>query len=202
MPESIELARLQYQGDNMRKVIVSLFPLITLSVATLSSAKTTKVDICHLDDEGKLKPISISERALSAHLKNGSQIIGETVDENCELLPQEKELCIQGDFPGYPSELYQVTLDLSNGLFSGVPYEASGFYYSPGSVEGHFTGSIDELGTTFYMSVNQYYAPWEAVGISTGSSDRYEGNWSAPWGYGAATYTIVGDQCSAFTAGL
>lgn len=43
--------------------------------------------ICHAGDDGRVVPISVSARAVAAHVAHGDPVIGTEVDEDCEPLP-------------------------------------------------------------------------------------------------------------------
>ena len=65
----------------------------------MSLAQASKVDICHLDDDGRFKLTNVSANALSAHLDHGDGLPGESVpgggfvfDETCALIPQQSAI--------------------------------------------------------------------------------------------------------------
>jgi hypothetical protein len=69
-----------------------------------SNAKKAKVDVCHLDDEGNYRLISIAEPALKGHTKHGDAQPGDAVpgrpgfvfDEACT----QVSVCFEGVFEG------------------------------------------------------------------------------------------------------
>ena len=59
--------------------------------ASKKGNRSGKTSVCHLDDEGIFRPISVSENALPAHLAHGDEIAGDGVlDEECRPLPADE----------------------------------------------------------------------------------------------------------------
>ena len=68
---------------------VLLVLLLAGPLAGVALAGPEKVAICHLDDEGNYNPISVSERALKAHLGHGDKVVGVDMDANCHPLDSD-----------------------------------------------------------------------------------------------------------------
>ncbi|MCB9433501.1 MAG: hypothetical protein H6668_16130 [Ardenticatenaceae bacterium] len=68
---------------------VLLVLLLAGPLSGVAFAGPEKVAICHLDDEGNYNPISVSERALKAHLGHGDKVVGVDMDANCHPLDSD-----------------------------------------------------------------------------------------------------------------
>ena len=81
-----------------KKIIIQfviLMLLMTFAFPLTGFAKPAKVDVCHWDeDQGTFELINISERALDAHLRQGSVLPGtHGLDDNCHPRPEKSSLC-------------------------------------------------------------------------------------------------------------
>jgi len=83
----------------MRTLVAFLLIALLLMSSTVVVAQRpdnvppARVDICHLDEDGNFRSMSIVEKALNAHLAHGDLVIGVDIDANCEYP-------VLGCFPG------------------------------------------------------------------------------------------------------
>ena len=175
----------------------NMLPLLAAAVvcafgSAASAGKAPKVDICHSDDEGALRVISISENALRAHTAHGDLLIGVDVDENCDPLVTEADYCIRGEFPYYGDEYFDVTHDPSTGEVVGENI----------TYGGPLVGTILPVGASALSSGASYdfvnnasYGTWFGDGTSSADDGVFAGSWWAAWGTGSATYTFTPGAC-------
>lgn len=64
--------------------IILLVGVLGVAVAMPVAAKNEKVPVCHVDEEGNVKLISVSTNVEDAHKRHGDPVIGVDVDENCQ----------------------------------------------------------------------------------------------------------------------
>ncbi len=69
-------------------IVAVLAALLTPSIA---SAMPAKVDLCHVDDEGVVRLISVSERAAEQRIAKGDRL---AVDGSCEVAPERIAIAV------------------------------------------------------------------------------------------------------------
>jgi hypothetical protein len=154
-------------------VLGSVAVLLASAVfATPAAAAGTKVEVCHLGDDGGFHLISISQHALDAHLAHGDGMVGDGVpgmdgfvfDENCSPVeaPDSSPLAagcygsatahsdfyFSGDFGQVPNVTF---FQSYNGLCDGDPYTSTQSIVIADDLPGAVTecsalGLIEQLG--------------------------------------------------------
>ncbi len=84
-----------FKSNKIMIQFVILMLLMTFAFPLTGFAKPEKVDVCHWDeDQGTFKLINISERAVDAHLRQGSVFPGtHRLDDNCNPRTEKSSLC-------------------------------------------------------------------------------------------------------------
>ncbi|GEM_PF-4992969 len=79
------------------KINTSMEPLSETSMTNQNQNSQTRIDVCHVDEQGTYRKITIAQAALEAHLAHGDGVIGEGIpgnpgyifNEDCEPVPDE-----------------------------------------------------------------------------------------------------------------
>ena len=122
----------------MKSTRVAAFLVATLAVglsgATAANGAASKVQVCHSDDEGVFRVISISDRAYENHVAHGDAVPGGDVpgmpnhvfDDSCVPVLVESNLAVAyvdvvDDGGGYDSEIDVLVARLADTNATGVP---------------------------------------------------------------------------------
>lgn len=122
----------------MRTVRLTLMALVTLAVAVVgmptAEGAPAKVEVCHVDDDGAVRLITISERAFETHVAHGDAAPGDPVpgmsnhvfDESCTPTPVETVFAVAysdvvDDGDGYDPDVDVLISKLVDANGSGVP---------------------------------------------------------------------------------
>lgn len=168
--------------------------LVTFTGILMVQAKANKVALCHLDEEGNLFVIEISENAVPAHVAHGDQLIGVDVDENCD--PLVISITMRDSYNYlWELELNTGTGDMVGTLDGGAPWLWNAFgnvnpadlfdtnlassvtliAVNPNGCGGGYTSDFTYVGDRTTLGTNDFNGTWQSFcdGPQSGA-----GSWS------------------------